>query len=62
MPNQTDDHRSNPDHTPGSSNAPLRAKKPWHAPFVIIANTLADADKNLYAHEGTSSGAPVGPS
>ena len=51
MPNQTDDHRSNPDHTPGSSNAPLRAKKPWHAPLIIDATITEETDKAHHSHE-----------
>jgi len=51
MSYQTDDQPRPPGHTPGAPDAPLRPKKPWHAPIVIIASQTDATGKPAHSFE-----------
>jgi len=63
MTRTTDDHRANSDHAQDGSVKLLQAKKPWHAPLVIVAASAGSSEKQPNPSELTfTNGHEVGAS
>jgi len=61
MSRQVEDHFRTPDLAPGDPDAPLRAKKSWHTPQLILPAVAGATDKTTFSVD-TSPSHSAGPS
>jgi len=54
MSHQADDHANLPDAPSGEQDTPIRPRKPYHAPLVIISTTAQSTSKAADTREFTT--------